>query len=85
MADANAKLEAPADFAGPGKNRRCTDIPCCLLLIVAWVAMTGLGLIATGAIANDDLPPGNPMRLVNPMDYMANICGIDDKVREGGV
>jgi len=42
--------------------------------------MTGLGLIATGAVANEDLPAGNPMRLVNGMDYMANICGIDDKV-----
>ena len=32
------------------------------------------------AVANEDLPAGNPMRLINGMDYMANICGIDEKV-----
>ena len=26
---------------------------------------------------SDDLPPGNPYRLLNGMDYDANICGID--------
>ena len=36
-----------------------------ILLCAAWAAMTGLGLIATGAVANEDLPAGNPMRLVN--------------------
>lgn len=74
----NVKMTAPADFAGPGKNRRCTDILCCLLICAAWVAMTGVGMVVTGLAESDDLPKGNPYRLINGLDYDGNICGITD-------
>lgn len=71
------KLEG-TDFSGPCENRRCRDVFCMLLLIAAWVAMTGIGFAVTGAIRSDSLSVGNPYRLINGMDYMGNICGIDD-------
>lgn len=75
----NVKMTAPADFAGPGKNRRCTDIFCCLLICAAWVAMTGVGMVVTGLAESDDLPKGNPYRLINGLDFDGNICGITDR------
>lgn len=78
----NEKLK-PGEADGPAKTRRPRDIICCLLLIAHWVALTGLGLTVT-AIGSEDLPKGNPDRLINGMDYMGNICGIDtDKCGTG--
>ena len=48
------------------------------MLIACWVAMTGLGLVVTGAISSDSLPAGNPERIMNGMDYLGKICGYDD-------
>lgn len=76
----NTKLKAPADFDGPGKHRRCTDIPCCLLLIASWIAMTAVGMVVCGLIESDELPKGNPARLINGMDYMGNICGVTSNI-----
>lgn len=61
------KLVAPADFDGPTKNRHCTDLLCFLLLIAAWVAMTGIG---SYAVAN-----GNIDLVIRPLDFDGNICG----------
>jgi len=68
------------DFSGPCDDRKCRDVFCCLLLVAAWVAMTGVGFVVTGAIQSENLQAGDPYRLINGMDYMGNICGIDDAV-----
>jgi len=75
----NQKLKAPEGFDGPGSKRRPTDVLCLLLIIASWCAMTGIGLVVTGAIQDDSLKTGNPARLINGMDYMANICGVSEK------
>lgn len=38
--------------------------------------MTVLGLIVTGLIKNDSLTAGDPRRLINPIDYNGQICGV---------
>lgn len=52
-----------------------------LMLIVAWIAMTGLGLIVIGVIPSDSLEPGDPRRLLNGIDYNHRICGVDSGVK----
>jgi hypothetical protein len=42
--------------------------------------MTIIGLSALGYIKNDYIQRGDPNRLINGVDYMGNICGIDDEV-----
>ncbi|GMI41077.1 hypothetical protein TrCOL_g123 [Triparma columacea] len=76
----NVKLEAPADFKGPGADRGCTDILCSVLLLACWGAMTFVGLCVLGVIQNDMLKEGVPARLTNGMDYNGKICGVDDYV-----
>jgi hypothetical protein len=76
--DDNKKLEAPADFKGPGDNRGCTDVLCSILLIACWAAMTFVGLCVLGVMQNDILKEGVPARLTNGMDYRGKICGVDD-------
>jgi hypothetical protein len=53
------------------------------MLIACWVAMTGIGLVATGAIADDNLSAGEPARLLNAIDVEGRICGhskgVEDK------
>ena len=62
------------------KKRSCTDVLILLLLLAVWGAMTLLGFVALGWIANDNLPAGNPNRLLSPMDYNGRICGYDASV-----
>lgn len=69
MSDDEEKLVAPADFDGPTRNRYCTDLLCFLLLIAAWIAMTGIGIYA---VVHGDL-----RLVINPLDYDGNICGTD--------
>jgi solute carrier family 44 (choline transporter-like protein), member 2/4/5 len=65
----NGKFTAPPDFDGPTKDRHCTDIVCFALIVVMWIAMTGVGIYA---VQNGDY------RLVLfPLDYDGNICGTD--------
>ncbi|KJE92111.1 choline transporter-like protein [Capsaspora owczarzaki ATCC 30864] len=61
------KIAYDPDFKGPIHNRKCTDVPCCLLFIVFWIGMI---IIAAFGFAN-----GDPFRLINPVDSMGNICG----------
>ena len=69
MSDDEEKLVRSADFDGPTRTRHCTDILCLGLIIVAWTAMTIIGIYA---IQNGDY------RLVlYPMDYDGNVCGTD--------
>jgi len=75
----NKKLVAPPDFKGPGEKRRCTDVLCAILILAAWAAMTGIGLVVTGGIQSESLNVGNPARLINGIDYMGNICGVTEK------
>ena len=63
------KLRAPADFDGPTKDRHCTDILMLLVIILSWVAMTGVGSYAA---ANGDY-----RLVIFPLDYDGNICGTD--------
>lgn len=37
--------------------------------------MTIIGFIVCGVIENSNLKPGNPARLIYPIDYDGNICG----------
>lgn len=64
------------------KKRSCTDVLLLLLLIAVWGAMTLLGFVALGWISNDNLPAGDPNRLLSPMDYNGRICGIDSAVSD---
>jgi len=69
--ESNIKLQAPSDFDGPTKERKCTDILCTLLLLVMWAAMTGVGIYA--------VKNGDYRVVLYPMDYTGNICGIKYK------
>jgi len=64
------------------KKRGCTDILLLLMLIASWVAMTGVGLVATGFVKDKNLPEGNPRRLINSIDYDGRICGYDEEVKD---
>lgn len=37
------RFEAPADFDGPVAERGCTDVLFALLMVLCWLAMTGIG------------------------------------------
>jgi hypothetical protein len=67
--DENEKLVAAADFDGPTRHRRFTDLFCLLLLFAMWIGMTILGSFA---MANGDY-----RLVVYPLDYNGNICGTD--------
>ena len=53
--------------AGPLHNRKCTDILCLLIFIVA--------LIGGGYVAVYSYENGNPERIMRPMDADGNFCG----------
>ena len=77
----NKKLEGvDIKKVGPNLQRHCTDIFFLLLLVCTWVAMTGVGFVACGVVKDNNLKPGNPARLINAIDYIGNICGVDDAV-----
>lgn len=63
----NQKLQkGTSDKYSPVDNgRRCTDFLFLLLLILAWLAMTGIGLASSGFIENESIKKGDPNRLVN--------------------
>ena len=44
MYNTQEKLRAPADFDGPVKDRKCTDVLFTLLIVAMWVAMTIVGI-----------------------------------------
>jgi Plasma-membrane choline transporter len=74
----NKKLEGSPNFK-VGGNRGCTDVLFMLLLILAWAAMTGLGLVVLGVIKNPTFKAGNPARLLNGIDSHdpPRVCGVD--------
>jgi len=72
--EGSEKLKATADFAGPVEKRSCTDVLFLLLIIAAWVAMTGVGI--------DSIEQGDPRILVNGIDYAGNICGYTSSVKD---
>lgn len=45
-----------------------------LVLVLAWVAMTGLGY--------DGIANGDPQVLLNGIDYDGRICGVDADVKD---
>lgn len=45
-----------------------------LLLLIAWVAMTAVGV--------DGIANGDPDVLLNGIDYDGRICGVDDGVKD---
>lgn len=67
------QLKAPEDIEG-GANRRCTDVLFMLTLVMAWIAMTYLGV--------DGITNGDPDILLNGIDYDGRICGVDDDVKD---
>lgn len=69
----NKQLVAPEDIEG-GADRRCTDVIFMIVLLVAWLGMTYLGV---DAISN-----GDPHLLVNGIDYDGRICGVDEAVKD---
>jgi hypothetical protein len=44
--------------------------------------MTMLGFTAFGWIESDHIKAGNPYRLIRATDYLGNICGVDDDVKD---
>ena len=79
----NKALVVEPDFGGPCKKRRCTDVLFTLLLLACWFVMTYIGLatIPRSGVDSARLNKGNPYRLINGMDYKAQICGISDAVK----
>ena len=75
------KLVPPADFDGPTRSRRCTDVLFFLLLVLTWAIMTALGFGTIGLINVPYLHKGNPQRLLHGIDYVGNICGVDESVK----
>ena len=68
--EAHQRLEAPSpDWDGPIAQRQCTDRGCLLLLLVALIAMSWMGLYATRR--------GDVRVILYPMDYAGNICGVN--------
>ena len=63
--DDNQRLVAAADFDGPTRHRKCTDILCLLLLWAMWGCMTALGIYA--------VQNGDYRLVVYPLDYDGNI------------
>ena len=64
----NTPLPTNADFNGPVVLRRCTDVPCLLLFLLANVALAGIaGYVYTF---------GDPNRLVTGWDFRGELCGI---------
>ena len=55
------------EFLGPAryKDRRCTDVLFLLLLLVAWGAMTAIGLAAMGYASIAAVRKGHPERLLH--------------------
>lgn len=47
---------------------------------MCWVAMTAIGLVATGFVENSNIQQGDPRRLINAIDYKGNICGVESEV-----
>lgn len=77
----NRKLVKRSDSSGEDyspveSGRTCTDVLFLILLVCAWTAMTGVGLAATGLIKSEVIKKGDPRRLINGLDYHANICGV---------
>lgn len=64
------------------KKRHTTDFILTIMLIAMWVAMTGIGLVVTGLIKDDNLDAGKPELLINSMDYDGRICGVDTGVED---
>ena len=63
-------IQEPKKGSGDGyspveSGRGCTDIVFLLLIILSWVAMTGIGLASTGYIDVEYIKKGDPNRLVN--------------------
>lgn len=67
--DYSHKLEAPRNFDGPTRDRRCTDVLCLLLLVASWAGMSAIGYYA--------VTEGDPRLVLYPLDYDGNICGTD--------
>jgi hypothetical protein len=63
------KLVASADFDGPTRDRRCTDVLCLGLLFIMWGVMTGIGVYA--------VQEGDFRLVLYPLDYDGNVCGTD--------
>ena len=53
--------------AGPNSKRRCTDVPCLLLLITFIGAWIGVGFYSFSF--------GNPAQLIHPSNSEGEICG----------
>lgn len=63
------RFQAPADFDGPIAHRGCTDVIFAGLMLVCWIAMTGIGIYS--------FQRGDHRVVLYPMDYDGNICGTD--------
>ncbi|XP_077381738.1 choline transporter-like protein 2 isoform X2 [Festucalex cinctus] len=55
------------NFKGPLRDRRCTDIICCSLFIVALMGYFAVGILAW--------TQGDPRKIIYPTDSRGNFCG----------
>lgn len=62
-----AKRGHDPSFAGPIKNRSCTDVICCILFVLFTVGMVAVGVIA--------FMWGDPKKILYPTDSLGNMCG----------
>lgn len=70
-----AKLKFSDELAnGPAKNRKCTDIPMCLIFICF--------VLGTGVTAGYGFYLGNPWNLAIGWDSMGNGCGYSEATKD---
>lgn len=68
------KQKYDPSFNGPIKNRKCTDVICCIVFLL-YVA----GMLVVGGIS---YYMGDPNQLLNPTDSQGNVCGKTAKVKD---
>ncbi|XP_030331146.1 choline transporter-like protein 2 isoform X2 [Strigops habroptila] len=62
-------------FKGPIYNRGCTDVICCILLVLAIAGYVAVGIVAWSY--------GDPRKLIYPTDSRGQFCGQEGTSNEG--
>ncbi|CAE7255361.1 slc44a5a [Symbiodinium sp. CCMP2456] len=74
MSDDESAVESEEDLEDLFRKRRCTDIPCCLLFVLALIAL--VAMLVYGAMY------GNARKLNHGFDGRGRQCGVDPDVIE---
>lgn len=67
-------IEEKKSYHGPTEDRGCTDILCCLLFVLYFIAMFALGIYG--------FTKGSPSKLMVPYDSNGKGCGLDAPLQD---